>query len=239
MPFFFQFSKNGRKEFALKKKDRKKFAPKTNSMMNRLCERFMHIGNMNFNAADIAPFNWQMMLPEEQEPYNAEAVELFCALDDAQLASSIEVQQDQDMDLRASSLKFEVMKQEIIDRITEQFGSVQSTYCSVTKYLFAGNNFLKQVHKQMYWRVYGDIACEVLAKNTTNYSECPSCGMKIPAWAKTHDCAKVAAGFFACVDCGKVCKKTGPRQNRCDDCKAKQRKEYIANYMKNYRSKGA
>lgn len=239
MPFFFQFSKNGRKEFALKKKDRKKFAKQTNSTMNRLCERFMHIGHMNFNGAEIPPFNWQMMLPANQDPYNGEAVELFCQLDDAQLASSLEIQRDQDLDIRASSLKFELMKQEIIDRLMERFGSVESTYCSVAKYLFAGSNFQKPVHKQMFWRVYGDIACDILRQNMQNYSECPSCGMKIPAWASVHDCTKVAAGFFACADCGKICRKTGPRQNRCEDCKTKQRKEYITNYMKNYRSKGA
>jgi len=49
MPYFFQFSKNGRKIQLNKEMRAKKYAKRSKSTMNRICARFENIGNINMN----------------------------------------------------------------------------------------------------------------------------------------------------------------------------------------------
>lgn len=236
MPFFFQFSKNGRKEPKNEKKGKKNCAKPTRSTMNRLCERFMHIGNINFNYADVKPFNWAMMLAADDKEYNPEAVQIFCELDNAILGENIEFQTEY-VEFKRRSLheaRCEYMRCEIVDEMTRRFGSLENTYPSVVKYLFAGDNLVKQSHKQMFWRVYGDMACGILRENMQRYSVCPRCGMKLPPWSHKHDCPKNASGFFECVDCGKFCRRTNSKQCRCEECQTAHRKQNQNRLHKKY-----
>lgn len=63
MPYFFQFSKNGRKKQMNREERKRKYARPNGSTMNRICMRFDDIGNINMNYAGVAPFNWKMLMP--------------------------------------------------------------------------------------------------------------------------------------------------------------------------------
>ena len=187
----------------------------------------MHIGNINFNYANVKPFNWAMMLPNDDTEYYPEAVALFCELDQAIINENMMFRFESIGNKRRSihEMKCEYLRSEIVNEMTSRFGSLENTYPSVVKYLFAGDNLNKQNHKQMFWRVYGDIACQTLQENMLHYSVCPRCGMKIPPWFKKHDCPKNASGFFECVDCGKFCHRINSKQCRCEECQAVHKKQ--------------
>ena len=88
----------------------------------------------------------------------------------------------------------------------------------MAKYLFAGEGMNKSVHKQMFWRVFGQIALNNLRKNLSNCDTCQECGIKVPDWVANHNCIKNTKGFYECIDCGKLCERTNARQCRCEGC---------------------
>lgn len=67
----------------------KSYAAINDSTMNRICKRFMDIGNINMNYANVPPFNWQMMLANNNEEYSEEAVKAFIESDPALISSLI------------------------------------------------------------------------------------------------------------------------------------------------------
>ena len=89
---------------------------------------------------------------------------------------------------------------------------------NIVKYLFAGEGMNKSAHKQMFWRVFGEIALDNLRVNLSNCDTCAECNTKIPAWVEEHECTTNAKGFYACVDCGAVCERTNAKQCRCENC---------------------
>lgn len=218
MPWFFQFSKNGRRFLHVPSKLRKKYVKPNNSTMNRICASFDDIGNINMNYANVPPFNWQMMLKDNDSIYNIAAVTLFCKMDDANIANAIEISQS---DLNPSSginSLYGIVSQDIEHELCKRFGSLEAVYPSIVKYLFAGGNVNKMTHKRMFWRVFGDLACQALQHNMKTYTVCDKCGMKIPAWGKSHVCPKDAVGFFECCDCGAWCERANSKQCRCSSC---------------------
>lgn len=218
MPWFFQFSKNGRRNMSMPVKDRKKFVKPNASTMNRICAAFDNIGNINMNYANVAPFNWQMFLTDNDAIYNVAAVSLFCQMDDANVANVIEIHtSDIDSGTKINSL-YNIVGEDIAHELIKKFGSLEEVYPSIVKYLFAGSNASKIAHKRMFWRVFGDIACQALEKNMQTYTVCDKCGMKIPPWGKSHVCPKDAVGFFECCDCGAWCERTNSKQCRCASC---------------------
>ena len=238
MPFFFQFSKNGRRFSKLPVKERKKYAKINQSTMNQLCACFDNIGNINFNYANVAPFNWQMFLVEDTHSYYSDAVELFCRIDDSNIPTVIQ-NPASDSDIHNVAMTYDFTAQEIIDELTSKYGSLEEVYPSIVKFLFVGSNASKIAHKRMFWRVFGNIACSNLESNLETYSICPKCGMKIPAWSKGHICPKKASGFFECCDCGAWCGRTNSKQCRCSSCqdKAKKLQNSLINKMKYQRKK--
>ena len=216
MPYFFQFSKNGRR-FQYSDKP-KKYAKPNNSTMNRICARFDDIGNININKANVPPFNWQMLLDEDNHVYSIPAITIFCNMDDGNktnlISSKTELDQEDVMDARG----YEFIKEAIIEELTDKVGTLEFCYPSIVKYLFAGSGMNKPTHKQMFWRVFGEIACRNIAKNLQTYTVCEKCGMKIPAWVERHSCPKNTMGFFECVDCGAWCKRINSKQCRCEEC---------------------
>lgn len=218
MPHFFQFSKNGRRFLHLKVSERKKYVKPNGSTMNRICESFNDIGNINLNYANVPPFNWQMLLENNDAVYNIAAVSMFCRMDDANVSNLIdEFQCELEASTNTSSM-YAIVSQSIADELVSNYGSLENVYPSIVKYLFAGSNAAKTSHKQMFWRVFGHLACQALERNMKTYTVCSKCGMKIPAWGKSHACPKSAVGFFECCDCGAWCERTNSRQCRCSSC---------------------
>lgn len=214
MPYFFQFSKNGRRQSKLTAKEQKSVAKPTNSTMNRICALFDDVGHINMNYANVPPFNWQMLLDKADYSYYPEAIELFCGLDDGNLAAAIQP----DIDNQNLLNSYEFIAQDIIKILTEKYGSLEAVYPTIVKYLFAGDNMNKVAHKRMFWRVFGNIAADIIESNLETYTTCPTCGMKIPKWADNHLCPKNHKGFYECVDCGAWCERTNSKQCRCADC---------------------
>ena len=101
------------------------------------------------------------------------------------------------------------------------------------KYLFAGEGEDKAAHKQMFWRVYGDIALKNLKQNLISCDTCPDCKARVPAWDTNHICAKGGKGFFVCEDCGKMFERMNSKQCRCETCQ----KEHSENAKKDYDSR--
>lgn len=226
MPFFFQFSKNGRRFLPgnTTGKEPKEYAKINNSTMNRICAAFDDIGRMKMNYTNIPPFNWQMLLTDNSDPYNISAVEIFVRLDNegkTNLNTVTSLETDSVEQKVATVMDF--VCQDIINELIETCGSLEKCYSSIVRYLFAGQNVNKAAHKQTFWQVFGDIACKCIEENLQTYTVCDKCGMKIPAWADKHSCPKDAVGFFECCDCGTWCQRTNSREVRCKDCQAENR----------------
>lgn len=222
MPFFFQFSKNGRKD-ALKKKKRK-YADPNNSTMNRICRQFEDIGNINMNYAGVLQFNWQMLL---DKPYNGSRLEipqLFCELDSVNLSSIIESQEKSYSNEKQLINGYTFVAEEIKREIINRFGSLEEAYPFIVKYLFAGEGANRSAHKRMFWKVFGEIAVKNLKKNLASCDTCEDCRMRIPSWIKNHACIKNTKGFFECIDCTAISERVNSKQCRCDTCQKEYRK---------------
>lgn len=216
MPWFFQFSKNGRKDIPQNKN--RKYTPANDSTMNRICKAFDDIGNINMNYAGIPQFNWQMLLEGPCSDMRLEIPELFCEMDNANLSSVIESQERTYADEKQLVNGYTIVAEDIEAKMKEKFGSLEEAYPYVAKYLFAGEGANKASHKQMFWRVFGNIALDALKYNIVSCDVCPECGMKIPSWVKNHTCIKNTRGFYQCVDCGAMCERINAKQCRCDMC---------------------
>lgn len=232
MPDFFQYTKNGRRNETSTRT--KSFAKPTKSTMNRLSALFSDIKKINFSAAMIKPFNWQMLLANNDDEYNFEAAELFCEINDANFSNLISEGTDDPHDISHSSVEF--VKDLIVDILVSRFGSLENVYSSVVKRLFVGDGLEKISGKQMFWMVFGHIACRNLQYNVQHSHICPQCGARIPDWSQQHSCIEKAVGITTCKDCGKIIRRTGPRVIRCNECKKKHRTAYVLNYY--YETKG-
>ena len=217
MPFFFQFSKNGRRDKTTHKKKKRKWAKQNNSTMNRICKAFDDIGNINMNWAGVPPFNWQMLLSEPCLYNRMDIVSEFCDLDSIKVSLAIADAEESPAE-KGILDNNSIIDEHIVYTMTEKFGSLEVCYPYIVKHLFAGEAVMKPAHKQTFWRIFGDIAVKNLRKNLQNYKTCPDCGAKIPAWAESHACPKNLQGFYDCIDCGKKCQRTNSRQVRCQEC---------------------
>lgn len=222
MPHFFQYSKNGRKSLYVRNAKKKKYAKLNKSTMNRICQRFDDIGQINMNVAGIPPFNWQMLMGEEKtflpQEITSKAITTFCDMDSSNLSNVIEAKEYDDLGNKSDSLGYDLIKEAIVDEMISLCGSLQAIYPYVTKYLFTGENFHKPSHKQMFWRVFGEIALKNLEHNLEDYTVCSECGAKIPSKYSSHLCLRNSQGYFECVDCGLICERINSRQCRCEDC---------------------
>ena len=221
MPYFFQFSKNGRRQ---QKEKKKQWAKQNNSTMNRICAAFEDIGNIDMNWAGVAPFNWQMLMSGPCKDSRMDIVEAFCEADDIKLSMAI-------LDADVSPAEKELFKgkgileEYIVHILTKNFGTLEDCYPYIAKHLFSGENVSKSTHKQTFWKVFGEIAVRNLKENLKNYSICAECGAKIPSWSTHHICPKNSQGFYECIDCGKLCQRNNSKQCRCLECQ----KEHRAN----------
>ena len=216
MPYFFQFSKNARKDTPQNKN--RKYAEPNRSTMNRISKAFDDIGNINMNYAGVAQFNWQMFMEGPCSNSHPEIPELFCEMDNANITSVIESKDNAYSNERQLINGYDLVAEDIIHKMKIKFGSLEEAYPYVAKYLFAGEGANKTAHKQMFWRVFGDIALDILKYNLISCDVCPDCGMKVPSWVKNHSCVKNAKGFYECIDCGVMCERINSTQCRCDTC---------------------
>ena len=236
MPYFFQFSRNGRKNQDTSVTKKKHFTKANGSTMNRIAMAFNDIGNINMNLAGVPPFNWQMLLKEWTPNENNEAVSLFCLMDNTNIANVIESKNENDINLKANIAGYDILRDDIIIEMTEKYGSIENVYPSIVKYLFAGKNMDKPTHKQMFWRVFGDIAVNNIRNNLKDYTVCERCGMKVPSWVTQHICPKEMSGFFECIDCGRWNQKTSSRQCRCESCQKEYTRININRLHRKYRN---
>lgn len=223
MPHFFQFSKNGRKDTPENRN--RKYAEPNSSTMNRICAAFDDIGNINMNYAKVPPFNWQMFLSEPCIGTDDEVVQLFCDLDSSNISNVIESQENVYCSEKQLINNYAIVAEDIAREIKDRYGSLEYAYPYIVKHLFAGQGMNRSAHKQMFWRVFGQMALDNLRMNLSNCDTCDKCGMKIPSWAFDHQCVKNTRGFFVCLDCGKICERTNSRQYRCPECIHKQKIE--------------
>lgn len=235
MPYWFQFSKNQRRN--QNKKGEKKYADPNNSTMNRICKAFDDIGNINMNFAGIAQFNWQMLLREQCTDSKPEIPLLFCELDNRNFSPEM-IAREFDYASERQLVNGINMAAEDIERImTEKYGSLENAYPYVVKYLFGGEGMNRSSHKQMFWRVFGSIALEILKENLASCKVCPDCFMRYPKWVKEHACQKNTQGFFECVDCGTMQMRTNSRQCRCPECQEQYRVLQRSIYQSRLRKK--
>jgi len=216
MPAFFKFSKNGRKNTPENRK--RKYADTNNSTMNRICKAFNDVGNINMNYAGIDSFNWQMLLSEPCQGSKPDIAEMFCEMDSSNLTNVIESQNNSYANEKQLINNYAIIAEDIVDRMTEKYGSLEKIYPHVAKYLFAGDGADKSAHKQMFWRVFGEIAVNNLRKNLLSSDVCPVCKMRIPSWVNDHQCIKNKNGFYQCIDCGIMCERINAKQRRCESC---------------------
>jgi hypothetical protein len=218
MPHFFQHSRNGRHNANSRVNKKKTFKPANGSIMNRICERFSHVGKMNMNLAGVAPFNDEMLLSEPIAYVNEEAVQLFCDMDNANLLNQIDGDQATDLSDKFNACNFDAVKEQITDEMIYRYGGLDEVYPSIEHYLFTGENVAKQHHKQMFWRVFGDIAVRNLEHNIVACRECKNCGMQIPLWGRKHVCGVEHKYSVVCQDCGRTVARTNSKQTRCPSC---------------------
>lgn len=214
--YFFQFSKNGRRDLTTNKKKRK-WAKPNNSTMNRISRAFDDIGNINMNWAGVPAFNWQMLLAEPCFSSRMDIVSDFCDMDNIKISLAIASAEESpaEKDIIDNS---SILDEHIVDTLVTKYGSLETCYPYVLKFLFTDENLNKAAHKQTFWRIFGDIAVNNLKKNLEDYSVCPKCNAKIPSWATSHSCPKNTQGFYQCIDCGQICQRVNSKQQRCREC---------------------
>ena len=235
MPYFFKFTKNGRKDTPQNHK--RKYAESNGSTMNRISKAFDDIGNINLNYAGIPQFNWQMLMSGPCVGSRPEISQLFCELDRSNLASVIESQETAYSSEKQLINNYGIVAEDITRELEERYGSLEDVYPYITKYLFAGEGMNKSSHKQMFWRVFGHIAIRNLRQNLATCDVCPDCGIKVPAWVKNHICVKNAKGFYECIDCGAMCERKNSIQYRCKDCQQVYRDVYKKSFQRARREK--
>ena len=218
MPYWFQFSKNGRKNTPENRN--RKYAEPNNSTMNRICRAFDDIGYVNLNYAGVPQFNYQMLMSGPCNDSNPEVYQLFCEFDNSNKASVIASQESPYASEKQLINNYSIVAEDLKDELIRKYGSLEYAYPYIVKYLFAGEGMDKSAHKQMFWRVFGQIALENLRKNLSNCDVCPKCYIKIPAWVENHYCIKNAKGFYECIDCHVMCERTNPKQCRCLECQS-------------------
>ena len=222
MPYFFSFSRNGRRDLTTNKKKRK-WAKPNNSTMNRICKAFDDIGNINMNWAGVPPFNWQMLMTEQCLDNREDIVDDFCTLDKIK-TSILANEAEESINERDNSNRYGILEEHIAYTLTEKYGSLEKCYPYIVKYLFSPEHEAKVAHKQTFWRIFGNIAIETLKANLANCYTCPLCKAKVPSWVKDHVCITGGHGFYQCIDCGKLCERTNSRQCRCSGCQEDKRK---------------
>ena len=216
MPSFFAFTRNGRKDTPENRK--RKYAEPNNSTMNRICRAFDDIGRINLNYAGVPQFNYQMLMSSPVKDSHPEIYQLFCELDSSNLTSVIESQDNAYSSEKQLINNYSIVAEDITNELTQRYCSLEYAYPYIAKYLFAGEGVDKAAHKQMFWRVFGQIALDNLKNNLANCDVCPECGIKIPAWVENHNCIKNTKGFYECIDCHVICERTNPKQCRCEYC---------------------
>ena len=164
-------------------------------------------------------------MPGPTEAINIDLVSTFCAMDSFNLANLIQMQEDRIED-KEIALSFNLLSETIIHELLKKVPTLEDVYPHIAKYLYADDNADKSTHKQMFWRIFGNIALANLQANLSEYNICPDCGMKIPAWSTGHHCRAVGKRLLTCIDCGIIADRTGPKQCRCEICQAKYRVVY-------------
>lgn len=165
-------------------------------------------------------------MSEPAQAINLDLVSAFCSINSTNLANQLHMEYDhvEEKDIGAS---FHVLAEAIANELLQHVPTLKDAYPHIAKYLYADDNASKSTHKQMFWRIFGDIALANLQTNLSDCTECPDCGIKIPSWSAGHNCKAIGKKTLACIDCGSIVDRTGPKQCRCESCQSKYRTLYF------------
>ena len=229
MPWFFQFSKNGRKL----ENEKSKVMKPTLSTMDRICAIFSKVGNITMNYDSIPAFNWKMLLSNNEVSDDNGAFDLFCKLDDEASAITMAVSGSDSSSVYSARNSREYHKNRIVNELESRYGSIENVYPVIVKNLFSGKAAGKITHKQSFWMIFGTIAVENIKHNISNSTVCHTCGANIPAFDIDHQCSAGVKGMFVCDMCGKLVPRKGPKQKRCSACQETTRIEYKKEHNRN------
>lgn len=233
MPFFFQYSKNGRRGSGLRAENCAKL---NDSVMNRICLSFNNVGRLNLRLASIPPFDFRMLLSETESAFNPEIVQVFMDAVQEGTRTDIGAGQVMDMTERSRLLKDGLMTENVVSKI-EAVMPLEQAYSSIVKHLFVDENARATSFKQEFWNVFGDIALRNIETNLKSCHVCPKCGAKYPVWTSTHTCPSRSLDMIECASCGKLVERTSGHQLRCPECQAKHRQLMVAQHVKNLRQR--
>ena len=198
MPYFFQFSKNGRKG------EKKSCLKPKGSTMDRIALYFKDVGEkrMDFNFAGVDQFNYRMLLEKDVE-VNHDIVETFINAD--RECTSFFVHVFDDKGAKPEDGMYRPMMKEYVIHKLEEITSLDEAYPHITKYLFSPANFRSETSKSMYWRIFGEKALAILRNNLANSEYCSVCRTTYPEW-EDHKCKKQIRqfGIRTCEKCGKI-----------------------------------
>jgi len=235
MPYWFQFSKNGRREDGLPPE---KCALPNNSTMNRICAAFNDVGRLDLRYAGVPPFNYKMLMNESDAGNNKQAVETFInACSEATLCNVI-AQKNSDLGERSTLMKTLLVAESIAKKI-EEVAPLEEAYGPIVRFLFAGDGVVKRTYKQEFWNVFGDIALERLKNNLKTCTVCEHCGTRLPEWSKKHRCRDRLPDYFECAGCGKMVERLNPRQCRCPECQKEYRRLQVRKNVSKLRKRKA
>ena len=226
MPYFFQFSKNGRHNNSRGTKVKTK--KRSLSTMDRICDIFEHVGVIHFNYDEVPMFNWKMLIGTNDVPKNQALVDEFFRLDDENFKTLNRQNDTEKVDQRSFKQQQEELQELVINKLTSQFGPLETIYPTIVEALFSGDNIKRSTHKNAFWQIFGDIAVEHLRRNMHSPKSCPVCLARLPKFDVDHTCANHPTGVFKCPDCGEYVVRHNARQVRCPDCQAKYRIQYQA-----------
>lgn len=236
LPDFFQFSKNGRRDKTTNRKHKRQWAKPNDSTMNRICRAFDDIGNINMNWAEVQPFNWKMLMPGPCVDNREDIANTFCDLDNIKTSIVVNAAEENPNE-RDDVGRKGILEEYIVYVLTERYKSLKNCYPYITKYLFTGDNTDKSIHKQTYWRIFGDIAVEVLKKNLAASHRCDKCKALVPNWDDKHICITSGKGFSECIDCHELFQRNNAKQKRCKVCQDLHRRDSLNEAQKKLRKR--
>lgn len=231
MPYFYAFTKNARHSTNNISTKKRKYAENNDSTMNRICNKFASVSRMSLNFGDLPQFNYQMFLDTDNYDYRPDIAELFCELDNRNTIGYIYSKYESEIKDKDNLINSNLLAEAIVKEL-ETLAPIEECYYSICQYLFTGKNAEKPAHKNMFWKIFGDIACKNLEQNSKAYILCEECNTKYPIWAK-HEC--VDSPYHNCVDCGTRFIFARKTQCRCEKCATIYRKNYKTQKARQYR----
>lgn len=239
MPWFFQFTENGRK-------GNTKTLPKPNdgeniSTMNRIALRFEPLNKekLKIDYSTLGDLNPWMLLRTPNPKYNPDVYPWYdsaiaCALSyRRQLKQnrmrSFDNSEDYIKDNEWWDRTYEKLKEFGLEKFDED-----TIYDSLVCDMFMGKGIDKACRKENFWMMYGDKAIENIEYNLKHSHKCEKedCHMLVPDWDINHENHHQGEdkSHKKCILCDKIFTFHNNNEQCCPKCaikyKANKRREY-------------